>query len=119
MLTGHCCLGHKPTELAHSFFFYSVLVSVSVFMALSTVFHSCGGDVTVYVLDINQPSLPTPFFFFYSVLVSVSVFMTLSTVFHSLNSPNHSPLSHSLLLVLFCLLGPFNYVSLYKSLPQP
>ena len=32
------CLTHKPTELAHSF--YSVLVSVSVFMALSTVFHS-------------------------------------------------------------------------------
>ena len=32
------CLSHKPTELAHSI--YSVLVSVSVFMALSTVFHS-------------------------------------------------------------------------------
>ena len=31
-------LRHKPTELAHSF--YSVLASVSVFMALSTVFHS-------------------------------------------------------------------------------
>ena len=31
----------KPTELLHSvfFFFFSVLVSVSVFMALSTVFH--------------------------------------------------------------------------------
>ena len=24
---------------------------------------SCGGDVAVHVLDINQPSLPTPFFF--------------------------------------------------------
>ena len=33
------CLWHKPTEPAHAFF-YSVLVSVSVFMALSTVFHS-------------------------------------------------------------------------------
>ena len=32
---------HKPTELAHSFFFLnSVLVSISVFMALSTVFYS-------------------------------------------------------------------------------
>ena len=41
---------------------------------------SRGGDVKVYVLDINQPSLPTPF---YSVLVSVSVFMALSIVFHS------------------------------------
>ena len=37
---------------------------------------SRGGDVTVYVCDINQPSLPT---FFYSVLVSVSE--TLSTYF--------------------------------------
>ena len=32
---------------------------------------SRGGDVAVYVFDINQPGLPTPF---YSVLVSVSVF---------------------------------------------
>ena len=29
---------------------------------------SLGGDVAVYVFDINQPTLPTPF---YSVLVSV------------------------------------------------
>ena len=48
-----------------------------------------GGDVAVYVLDINQPSLPTSF---YSVLVSVSVFVALSTVFHSMNSPDNSPL---------------------------
>ena len=63
-------------------------------------FNSRGGDVKVYVFDINQPSLPTPFYF---VLVSVSVFMALSTVFHSINSPNNSPLSHSVLLVLFLL----------------
>ena len=60
---------------------------------------SRGGDVAVYVFDINQPSLPTPFS--YSVLVSISVFMSLSTVFHSINSPDNSPLSHSVLLVLF------------------
>ena len=58
---------------------------------------SRGGDVTVYVSDINQPSLPTPF---YSVLVSISVFMALSTVFRSIKSPDNSPLSHSVLLVL-------------------
>ena len=52
------CLRHKPTELAHSF---------------------------------------------YSLLVSISVFMALSTVFHSINSPDHSPFSHSVLLVLFLL----------------
>ena len=58
---------------------------------------SHGGDVMVYVTDINQPSLPTPF---YSVLVYVSVFMALSTLFHSINSPDNSSLSHSVLLVL-------------------
>ena len=35
---------------------------------------SRGGDVAVYVFDINQPSLPTSFYF---VLVSVSVFYDL------------------------------------------
>ena len=50
---------------------------------------SSGGDATVYVKDINQPSLPT--LFLYSVLVSISVFMALSTVFHSINSPDNSP----------------------------
>ena len=57
---------------------------------------SRGGDVAVYVFDINQPSLPT---LFYSVLVSVSAFMALSTVFHSINSPDNSSLSHSVLPV--------------------
>ena len=42
---------------------------------------SRGGYVVVYVKDINQPSLLTPF---HSVLVSVTVFMALSTVFHSI-----------------------------------
>ena len=59
---------------------------------------SRGGDVAVYVFDINQLSLPTPF---YSVLASVSVFMALSTLFHSINSSDNSLLSDSVLLVLF------------------
>ena len=59
---------------------------------------SHGGDVAVYVFDINQLSLPTPF---YSVLASVSVFMALSTLFHSINSSDNSLLSDSVLLVLF------------------
>ena len=78
---------------------------------------SRGGDVAVYVFDIiNQLSLLTPF---YSVLVSVSVFVALSTVFHFINSHKNSPFSHSILPVFFCLIGPFNYMSLYESLPQP
>ena len=59
------------------------------------------GDVAVYVFDINQPGLPTPFC---SVLVSVSVFIALSTVFHSINSTDNSPLS-------FCVLPVFLVVS--------
>ena len=78
---------------------------------------SRGGDaVVVVVKDINQPSLPTPF---YSVLVSLSVFIALSTVFHSLNSPDDSLFSHSVLPALSLPhYGPFNYISLYESLPQ-
>ena len=62
---------------------------------------SRGGDVAVYVKDINQPSLPT---LFYSVLVSVSVSMALSTVFHSINSPDNSPLSYFVLPVFISAL---------------
>ena len=58
---------------------------------------SRGGDVAVYVFDINQPSLPTPF---YSVLVSIAslyFFVALSTVSHSINKyPDNVPLSHSI-----------------------
>ena len=72
---------------------------------------SRGGDVTVYVLDIHQPSLPT--LFIPGILVSVSVFMTLSTVFHSINSPDNSPFSHVILLVLFL---PYWSNELYLSL---
>ena len=62
------CLRHKPTELAHSF---------------------------------------------HSVLVSVSVFMALSPVIYSINSPNNSPLSHSVLPVLFLPCCSFKlYISL-------
>ena len=77
---------------------------------------SCGGDAAVYVFDINQPSLSTPF---YSVLVSVCVFMAFSTVFHSINSPDNSPLSHSVLLVLFLPNWSFWCITLHESLPQP
>ena len=82
---------------------------------------SRGGDVTKFLYNINQPSLPTPF---YSVLVSISVFMALSTVFHSINSPDNSPFSDLLVLstlyfFYLCLIGPFNFISLYESLLRP
>ena len=80
-------------------------------MGVSAGSPSRGWYVTVYVKDINEPALPTPF---YSVLVSISVFMALSTVFYSINSSDSSPFSHSVLPVLSL---PFNYIhiSLRKS----
>ena len=60
---------------------------------------SRGGDVAVYAC--HKPTELAHSFFFYSVLVSDSVFVALSTVFHIINSPNNSPLSHSVLPVLF------------------
>ena len=90
---------------------YSVLTLP--FSDVPTGSPSRGGDATLYVFDINQQCLPTPF---YSVLVSVSVFMALSTVFHSINSPDNSPLSHSVLLVLFLPYWSFRLcISLLKS----
>ena len=79
---------------------------------------SRGGDVAVYVFDINHPSLPTPFYF---VLLSISVIMALSTVFHSIKSPDNSPLSHSVLPVLYLPYWSFQlhiYESLLKWSPQ-
>ena len=66
-----------------------------------------------FMSDINQPGLPTPFC---SVLVSVSVFMTLSAVFHSINSPDNSPLSHSVLPVSFLPYWPFLTVYLFTKI---
>ena len=77
---------------------------------------SRGGDVAVYVFDINQRSLPTQFC---SVLVFVSICMAISTAFHSIDFPDNSPLSHSVLPVLFLPIGPFSYIFLYESLLQP
>ena len=102
-----CCFGHKSHNA------YVIREREAERDSLSLVptgSPSCGGEVAFYVFDINQQSLPAPF---YSVFVSVSVFMALSTVFHSINSPDNSPLSHSVLLILFL---PYWSFKLYLSL---
>ena len=86
-----------PTKNCITFFFFISLIWLDFHVIFPTGSPSHGGDGTVYVKDINQPSLPTPFDF---VLVSVSVFMAFSTVFHSINSPDNSPFFHSILPVL-------------------
>ena len=78
---------------------------------------SRGGDVAVYVFDIKSSSLPTPF---HSVLVSISVFVALSTVFHFINSPDNSPLSRSVLPVLFLSYWSFSlYIFFIKVSLSP
>ena len=77
---------------------------------------SRGGDVAVCVFLYKPTELFYSFLFF---LLSVSVLTALSTVFYSTNSPDNSPLSQSVLLVLFLHFGPFNYISIYESFPQP
>ena len=78
--------------------------------AVPTGSPSRGGDVAVYVSDIDQPSLTTPFYSF--LLVPVSVFVAISTVLHSINAPDSSPLSHSVLPVLYLPYWSFqSYIS--------
>ena len=60
---------------------------------------SRGGDVAVYVFDIT-PKLTELAHSFSFCSYALSVFMTLSTVLYSMNSPDNSPLSHSVPPVL-------------------
>ena len=77
---------------------------------------SCGGDVAVYVKDINQSSFPTPF---YSVPVSVSVFVALSTVFRSINSPDSSQFFLLFYSGHISALLALSIIYLFMSLLQP
>ena len=113
--------GYKQDELAHSFFLSSLylflclcpfqlyftpeILTITICFPTLTYFCLIGsprahlhvvGMLWLIFFSINQPSLLAPF---YSVLVSIYVFMALSTVFHSINSPDNSPLSHSVLSV--------------------
>ena len=95
--------------LQTSFFLLLLFLKPSL-LYVSTGSPSRGGDVAVYVFNINKPSLRTHF---YSVHVSVSVFIAISTVFHSINFPDNSPLSHSVPTVLIL---PYWSFQLYISL---
>ena len=75
--------------------FMHVCMCVSVCVSVPAGSPSLDWDVTLYVLDVDQPSM------------SVCVFVALSTVFHFMNSPHNSSLSHSALLVLFLPYWPF------------
>ena len=61
---GRCgsCLRHEPTELARSF--SSVLVSISVFMALSTVFYSINSPENSLFSHSALPVLSLPYWSF-------------------------------------------------------
>ena len=77
---------------------------------------SRGGDIPVYVLDVNKQNLPTLSILFLCLFLSLRPFQLyfspqiLSTTLRFLTLHFWS---------YFCLIGPFNYISLYESLPEP
>ena len=71
------------------------LTSVSFYVQSSII-------LLTFVVPIGSPS-PDGDVAVYSVLVSDSFFMALSTLFYSINSPHNSPLSYSVVLVVFVL----------------
>ena len=77
---------------------------------------SRGGHVTVYVKDVNLPSLPTPFYF---VPVSISVLWPFQLYF----IPYILQTTLRFLTLFFrsylCRISPFNFLSLYEGLLQP
>ena len=77
---------------------------------------SCGGDVIVYVFDINQTELA------HSLLFCSCVCFCLYCPFNCISFLKFSQRLCFLTPFFwsyFCLIGPFNYISLYESLLQP
>ena len=89
---------------------YTLLISASNSIWVRAGSPPRGGDSVVYVFDINHPSLSIPFY---------SVLEALSTVFDSINSPTTLRFPTLFFRFYFCLIGSFNYIYLYESLPQP
>ena len=78
---------------------------------------SRGGDVAVYVFNINQPSLLTPFD---SVLVSIRLYGSFNYIsfdkfFRQLDLCFLTLFFRS----YFYIIGPFKYIPLYESLLRP
>ena len=72
---------------------------------------SSGGDVVAFVKDINQPSLPHSFLF-----CSCVCLWPFQLYFNFINSPDNSPLSHSVLPILILPHWSFQlYIALWKS----
>ena len=88
--------------------FMHVCICVSVCVSVPAGSPSLDWDVTLYVLDVDQPSM------------SVCVFVALSTVFHFYEfSPQLFTFSLCSSGLVSALLALLNYVCLYESLPQP
>ena len=95
-----------------------VSVDVKPHVSFPSGSSSRGGDVAVYVFEINQPRWSTPFFSF----LFLSLFLSLWP-FRLYFIPYILPQTPCFFTLFFrsyiCLIGPFNYISLYESLPQP
>ena len=94
------CLWHKPSELANSFFlfFYSVLLSISVFMALSAVFHSTNSPDN---FPLSHPVLPVIFLPYWSFQLYTSLWKSASALIWSFYGWQGLTLTRSLYLAHF------------------
>ena len=97
-------------------FFFTKFVSISFLLVLAGS-PSHGADAMVYLLDINQPSLPTLSVLFLCLFLSLWPFQLYSI-------PRILPTFLRFLTLFFwssyfCLIDPFNYISLYEKLRQP
>ena len=102
---------HFPLPLAPSF----VSTQVGHAVPVPAGSPSRGGDVTVYVQDTNQPSLPALFFYvlFLCLFLSYGPFNCIP--FHTILPTTLRFLTRFFRSSL-CLTGPFNYMSLSESL---
>ena len=102
-----------PLPCFHLYDNFSLFVFLLFLVPAGSPSHD--GEVTLYAPDTNQPSLPTPFNLrVYSCLYGL---FKVCNLFHKF-SWKLSALSLCSSGLISCLIGPFNYISLYACLPQ-
>ena len=77
---------------------------------------SPGGDVRAYVVDINQQNLPALFILFLCLFLSLWLF---KLYFYPWILPTTLCFLTLFFWSYFCLIGSFNYICFYESLPRP
>ena len=104
----------KCTQKTLKLFRLYLLIYLFIYVPAGSL--SCGGDDAVYVSDINRPSLPTPDILFLCLFLSLWPFQLYFTPLTLLITLRFLTLFFR---SYFCLIGPFNYMSLYERFLQP